>query len=155
MDGLDCGRCEAEQPVLFDMTVRPEIDSGLPWVVRTGVDPYADRRLSSRIRCEFPCQWRAPMRVTYGGIHDRPGTERRQTPRTTSRLTQRLSGALVRVFALLDNHGQIVPQPGEMTPCVSVPSSAPGTCLQSLLQVAEARTGSEGDFLLLLPPDLE
>lgn len=153
IEGLDCGRCDPEQPVLFDVTVRPDVDSGLPWVVHTGVDPYAAEGLADS-PLAVPLPVARPMQVTYGRARVDPGPNV-DDPADDQQITQRLSGALVRVFALLDNQGQIVPNPATMMPCVSVTSSAPGTCLQSLLQVAEARTGSDGDFLLLLPPDLE
>jgi hypothetical protein len=35
-----------------------------------------------------------------------------------------------------------------------VPASQSGHCVQSVLQVAELRSGDDGEFLLLLPPDL-
>jgi hypothetical protein len=155
IDGLDCGRCDPQQPVLVDVTARPETSSGLPWVVRTGVNLNAkDGLAAAPLRIPLPVA--RPMRVTYGRSSTDPGQNAdagADDPPIPQRLS--LSGALVRVFVLLDNQGEIVPNPATMDPCVSVASSAPGTCLQSLLQVAEARTGSEGDFLLLLPPDLE
>jgi hypothetical protein len=66
-----------------------------------------------------------------------------------------LSGALVRVFAILDNQGELVTQPEGLSECWAAGASGGSRCLQSLIQVAEARTSSDGEFLLLLPPDLE
>jgi hypothetical protein len=153
VNGLDCGACDPEQPVLFDVTVRPEVASGLPWVVHAGVDPYADAERLARDPLRVPMPVARPMQVTYGAAPD--PVPNADDPADDTQITQRLSGALVRVFALLDNRGQLVTNPAGMDPCVAVQKPLGGTCLQSLLQVAEARTGSEGDLLLLLPPDLE
>ena len=90
------------------------------------------------------------MRVTYGDPPQGPNGEDAGAAARNS-----LSGALVRVFALLDGRGQLVTHPEGLPPCVTMSALDPSACVQSVLQVAEARTDSEGQFLLLLPPDPE
>jgi hypothetical protein len=148
--GLDCGRCKPEETALFDVTVRPDVSTGLPWVVRSSIDPYTDEQALMAEPLRIPMPVARPMRVTYGGdVGTAP-----DDPADDQLLTQRLSGALVRVFAVLDAHGELITHPEGLPPCVAVAKLDEVTCAQSLIQVAEARTDSNGDFLLLLPPDL-
>ena len=63
-----------------------------------------------------------------------------------------LAGALVRVYALLDPQSRLVSDAAALVPCMEVPESQP--CTQSVLQVAELRSGPDGKLLLLLPPAL-
>jgi hypothetical protein len=153
LEGLDCGRCDRDAPTYFDLTVRPDVSTGLPWMVRLSVDPARDGPdlLANPLRIPMPVA--LPMQVTYGEPPSEPAGdgEPAEEPRTTARL----SGALVRVFAILDNRGHLVTHPEGMSECWSVSAYDSGRCLQSLIQVAEARTGSDGEFLLLLPPDVE
>lgn len=153
IEGLDCGRCDPEAPTFFDLTVRPDVSTGLPWLVRMSVDPARDEQVLADSPLRIPMPVARPMRVTYGEPAPDAGTVTDDVidePRTTGRL----SGALVRVFAILDNQGHLVTHPEGLSECLSV-SAPDGRCLQSLIQVAEARTGSDGEFLLLLPPDVE
>jgi hypothetical protein len=64
-----------------------------------------------------------------------------------------LPGALIRVFALLDQRASVITGNTTLVPCVS--ASVGERCVQSLVQVAELRSGNEGEFPLLLPPELE
>jgi hypothetical protein len=96
-----------------------------------------------------------PMQVTY----DEPiiadlGPDK-EDPSDDELVTRRLSGALVRVFAILDGQGELVRRPEQLVPCISLVNPDSARCLESLIQVAEARTGSDGEFLLLLPPSVE
>jgi len=153
IQGLDCGRCEPDAPTYFDLTVRPDVSTGLPWLVKMSVDPARDKQVLADNPLRIPMPVARPMRVTYGEPAPDAGTvadDVIEEPRTTGRL----SGALVRVFAILDNQGHLVTHPEGLSECLSV-SAPDGRCLQSLIQVAEARTGSDGEFLLLLPPDVE
>lgn len=151
--GLDCGRCDSEAPTYFDLTVRPDASTGLPWLVRLGVDPFRDAPDLADHPLRVPMPVARPMQVTYGDPLLEPGADAGSgdEPRSTGRL----SGALVRVFAILDNEGHLVTHPEGLPECLSAVPSDGSRCRQSLIQVAEARTGSDGEFLLLLPPDVE
>jgi hypothetical protein len=153
VEGLDCGRCEPGVSTYFDLTVRPDVATGLPWVVRSSVDPVADAAELTANPVRIPMPVARPMQVTYDDpINTGAGTE---DPADDEMVIRRLSGALVRVFAILDGQGQLVTQPEGLVPCISLPNPGDTPCLESLLQVAEARTEGDGDFLLLLPPDVE
>lgn len=158
LDGLDCGRCEPDASARFDVTVRPDISTGLPWLVRSGLDPFADAEALAREDLQVPMPVVRPMRVTYGDRQTVPGPDP-DDPADDEQVTRWLSGALVRVFALLDSQGRpveaAVADAASASPCVAEPLLAGSPCVQSLIQVAEARTDSAGDFLLLLPPDVE
>jgi hypothetical protein len=153
VSGLDCGRCKPEETARFDLTVRPDVSTGLPWLIRTSLDPYADADALTAEPLRVPMPVARPLRVTYGEAVTDPGADP-DDPADDQSVTQRLSGALVRVFAVLDAHGQLVAHPEGVPYCLAVAKIDDQTCLQSLIQVAEARTDSEGDFLLLLPPDV-
>lgn len=154
IDGLDCGRCDREAPTYFDLTVRPAASTGLPWVVRLSVDPARDAAALAANPLRIPMPVAVPMQVTYGDPPSEPGGEGAQ-PAEEATNTGRMSGALVRVFAFLDNQGHLVTHPEGLSECWSASAYDGSRCLQSLIQVAEARTGSDGEFLLLLPPDVE
>lgn len=146
IEGLDCGRCEPDVSTRFDLTVRPDVATGLPWVIRSSVDPFADAAELAATPLRIPMPVARPMRVTYGAPATGTGA-----PADEALV---LSGALVRVFAILDDQGALAGSAAQV-PCISLPKPGDTPCRQSLLQVAEARTESDGDFLLLLPPDLE
>jgi hypothetical protein len=151
--GLDCGRCEPGVNTYFDITVRPDVATGLPWVVRSSVDAVGDAADLAANPLRIPMPVARPMRVTYDDpINTGADTD---DPADDELVTRRLSGALVRVFAILDGQGKLVTQPEALPPCISLSDPGDTPCLESLLQVAEVRTGSDGDFLLLLPPDVE
>jgi hypothetical protein len=154
VDGLDCGRCELDAAPYFDLTVRPDISTGLPWVVRAAVDPFRDAEDLASTPIRIPLPVARPMIVTYGADVTVPGVDE-EDPADDEQVTRRLSGALVRVFARLDGQGRLVTHPQALPPCSSLVSSNGADCIESLVQLAEARTGSDGEFLLLLPPDLE
>lgn len=153
VDGLDCGRCEPGANTYFDLTVRPDVATGLPWVVRASMDPFSDAAAMTANPLRIPMPVARPMQVTYGETID-TGADT-EDPADGEMVTRRLSGALVRVFAVLDVQGDLVTEPETLVPCISLRNPAETRCLESVLQVAEARTGSDGDFLLLLPPDVE
>jgi hypothetical protein len=155
VDGLDCGRCEREATTPFDLTARPEISTGLPWVVRAGVDPIAETSDSPVAALRIPLPVARPMRVTYGDPIRTVGPDKKEGTADDPEVTWHLSGALVRVFAVLDGEGRVVADPESLPPCISAESPESANCAESLIQVAEARTDSDGGFLLLLPPDLE
>ncbi|HTV20330.1 MAG TPA: carboxypeptidase-like regulatory domain-containing protein [Polyangiaceae bacterium] len=151
--GLDCGRCDEAAPTYFDLTVRPDAATGLPWSVRLSVDPVRDAPDIRAKPLRIPMPVARPMRVTYGDARpSQPGTD---SVESAEEQKNTLFGALVRVFAILDNQGHLVTDPEGLDECLSVSTPDGSRCLQSLIQVAEARTGSDGEFLLLLPPDVE
>jgi hypothetical protein len=137
--GLDCGRCEPGAAARFDLSVRPHPNTGLPWLVRPSIDIYSNHREPLRI----PTPVALPMRLTYGG--ETSGETQPSNP---------LPGALVRVYAFVDNRSSAVVDLEGLVPCVSVAIPDGGPCLQSLLQLAEVRSDSAGELLLLLPPRL-
>jgi len=139
INGLDCGRCEPGAAAHFDLSVRPHPSTGLPWLVRPSIDLYSNR--GERLRIPTPLA--LPMRLTYGG-----------DPADETQPASLLPGALVRVYAFVDNRSSVVADPEELDPCVSVTSPDGSRCLQSLLQLAEVRSDSAGELLLLLPPRL-
>jgi hypothetical protein len=153
IEGLDCGRCDREAPTYFDLTVRPAVTTGLPWTVRLSVDPSRDAPDLAENPLRIPMPVALPMLVTYGDPTDAEG----EGPGAPGgrRNIGRLSGALVRVFAILDSQGHLVTHPEGLSECWSTGAYDGSRCLQSVIQVAEARTGSDGEFLLLLPPDVE
>jgi hypothetical protein len=138
ISGLDCGRCEPGAGARFDLSVRPHPNTGLPWLVRPFVDLYSNQ---GREPLRIPTPVALPMRLTYGG-----------DPSSETQPSNPLPGALVRVYALVDDRSSVVTDPDGLVPCVSVASPYSGRCLQSLLQLAEVRSDSAGEFLLLLPP---
>jgi hypothetical protein len=155
INGLDCGRCESDAAPYFDLTVRPDVSTGLPWLVRAAIDPFRDAESLASTPLRIPLPVARPMQVTY----DEPiiadlGPDK-EDPSDDELVTRRLSGALVRVFAILDGQGELVRRPEQLVPCISLVNPDSARCLESLIQVAEARTGSDGEFLLLLPPSVE
>jgi hypothetical protein len=156
LEGLDCGRCDSEAPTYFDLTVRPDASTGLPWSVRLSVDPYRDAADLAANPLRIPMPVARAVRVTYGNpVSPAEPDADAGAPAEEPGSTGLLSGALVRVFAVLDNQGHLVTHPEGLSECSSVSVPDGSRCLQSLIQVAEARTGSDGEFLLLLPPDVE
>lgn len=152
LDGLDCGRCEDGTGARFDLTVRPDPQTGLSWLVMTSIDLSALQG-TEPLELPMPMPVARPMRVTYGDPLPLPAggvvDSQAERPRAP------LGGARVRVFALLDDQSEVVADPENMVPCVAFAASPDERCLQSVLQVAEGRTGSGGELLLLLPPSVE
>jgi len=138
ISGLDCGQCEPGAGVRLELSVRPPPETGLPWYVRRSYNLYSNE---SMVR---PMEVRKPvahaMRLTYGD----PAADGQ---------ARGLPGALIRVYARLDQDARVVSGDVTLEPCVSVPEGE--RCVQSLVQVAELRSGNDGEFPLLLPPDVE
>jgi hypothetical protein len=139
LNGLDCGQCQPGAGAGFDLSVRPPPKTGLPWLVRPSINLYSTQLLAP---LSIPVPVARPMRLTYGD------------PADATQGARALPGALVRVFALIDDQAQVTDD-ADLVPCISVTTPGAGRCLQSLLQVAELRSDSEGELLLLLPPSLE
>jgi hypothetical protein len=138
ISGLDCGQCEPGAGVRLELTVRPPPESGLPWYVVRSYNLYSNESMSRPL--EVPKPIAHAVRLTYGD----PAADG---------TTRSLPGALVRVFALLDQRARVVSGDGPFVPCVSATDGE--SCVQSLVQVAELRSGNEGEFPLLLPPELD
>lgn len=140
--GLDCGQCEPGAGAWFDLSVRPPVETGYPWLILRSLEVDSNRRMRSALRVPRPVAH--PVRLTYGD----PTPANPEGERTVPGL----AGALVRVYALLDAEGRLVSDASALVPCMEVPEASP--CTQSALQVAEQRSGPDGRFLLLLPPSL-
>lgn len=155
IDGLDCGPCDPAAVTRFDLTVRTDGALGLPWLILPGIDLYADAASIAEVPVRVPMPVARPMRITYGEPSPSSGDAGASDAGPPGQGgVQGLPGALVRVFAVLDAHGELVAEPEGLPRCLAVTDLDRTPCLQSLLQVAEVRTGSDGEFLLLLPPDV-
>jgi hypothetical protein len=140
--GLDCGQCEPGAGARFDLSIRPPLESGLPWSFFRNHLVDSNQRLRASLRVPAPVAH--AIRLTYG--------DPTPTGSSASGAVPGLAGALVRVFALVDPRGRLVTDADAIVPCMEVPESQP--CAQSALQVAELRSGPDGKLLLLLPPSL-
>lgn len=140
--GLDCGQCEPGAGARFDLSVRPPVETGLPWLILREREVDSNLRMRTALRVPRPVAH--ALRLTYG---DPP-----LTSSGAAGTVPGLAGALVRVYALLDSESELVTGADALVPCMEVPESQP--CTQSALQVAELRSGPDGRLLLLLPPSL-
>jgi hypothetical protein len=153
LTGLDCGQCEPGAGARFDLSVRPPVETGLPWLILRGYPLDSNQRMRVPLRVPRPVAH--AIRLTYGdptqaGMGDPSVTS--PVPNTAPGSVPGLAGALVRVYALIDAESQVVTSAEALVPCVAVAPSTP--CVQSTVQVAELRSGPDGKLLLLLPPAL-
>jgi hypothetical protein len=148
--GLDCGQCVPGAGARFDLSIRPPLESGLPWTLYRGHVADSNQRLRAPLRVPAPVAH--AIRLTYGDPTLPDSGEDPQPPAVGEGALPGLAGALVRVFAPVDARGRLVTDPEALVPCMEVPESQP--CTQSALQVAELRSGPDGKMLLLLPPSL-
>ncbi len=147
IDGLDCGPCKPDAGATFDLSVRPALQTGLAWRVRPNIQLDSSVLMES---LEIPTPVALPVQLTYASP-DTDDTDDEGAP-TDAR---ELPGALVRVFALIDNYSQVINDAEGLVPCVTIADPDGSRCIQSLLQLAEVRSDSDGRFLLLLPPRIE
>jgi hypothetical protein len=140
IDGLDCGQCQPGAGARFDVSVRPPPEMRLPWLVRPGNSIDSVQAIQSQLRVQTPVAY--PMKLTYGD----PAGDGKSIG---------LPGALIRAFALLDDQSKLVTDIESLVPCATLTNPEGSHCVQSLLQVAELRSGDDGDFLLLLPPEIQ
>jgi hypothetical protein len=145
INGLDCGPCQPEAGADFDLSVRPALQPGLAWWVRPAINLDADEWMQP---LEMPTPVALPVQLTYADPVPDPDEEGQW-------LARELSGALVRVFAFIDNESKVVNDTAGLVPCVTQDNPDGSRCLQSLLQLAEVRSGTNGEFLLLVPPSIE
>jgi hypothetical protein len=147
VDGLDCRQCTAGGGVRFDLSLRPPPETRLPWLIEQAYYLPGDKRIAQPLVLKRPVAH--AVRLTYGDPAPLAGS----APRSTGGAPG-LAGALVRVYALLSDQQKLLKDPADLEPCVTVGASESGHCVQSVLQVAELRSGDDGEFLLLLPPNL-
>ena len=146
IDGLDCGQCAPGAGARFDVSVRPPPEMRLPWLIRRANDVFSSETMRKPLRVPQPVAH--AMRLTYG---DPPPPLDPSSPP----VVPGLAGALIRVYALIDEQMRIVSDEEASVPCVTIPDALGVRCVQSVLQVAELRSGNDGEFLLLLPPNLD
>lgn len=147
VDGLDCRQCSAGGGVRLDLSLRPPPETRLPWLIERAYYLPGDKRIAQPLVIKRPVAH--AVRLTYGDPAPLGGSD----PQNTG-VPPTLAGALVRVYALLSDQQTILKDAPDIEPCVTVAASQSGHCVQSVLQVAELRSGDDGEFLLLLPPDL-
>ncbi|MEY2933054.1 MAG: hypothetical protein RL033_3803 [Pseudomonadota bacterium] len=149
LTGLDCGQCEPGAGARFDLSVRPPVETGLPWLILRGYPLDSNQRMRVPLRVPRPVAH--AIRLTYGDP-TQAGMGDPSAPSPVPGSVPGLAGALVRVYALIDAKSQVVTSADAVVPCVAVAQSEP--CTQSAVQVAELRSGPDGKLLLLLPPSL-
>jgi hypothetical protein len=148
VDGLDCRQCTAGGGVRLDLSLRPPPETRLPWrIERAYYLPPGDKRIAQPLVIQRPVAH--AVRLTYGDPAPLAGSDPQNAGGPPA-----LAGALVRVYALLNDQQNLLKDAADIEPCVTVAASQSGHCVQSVLQVAELRSGDDGTFLLLLPPDL-
>ncbi len=130
--GLDCGPCQESTGGYYHLTVRPDESTGLPW----GFLPrsnYFENRSGEQIAVSAPLARRLILRQPLG---------------------EPVPGALVRAYALVDDRLAIT-NDTTLPICNAGPPPGESPCILGLLQVAEGRTNSNGEWLMLLPTDLQ
>jgi hypothetical protein len=133
----DCGGCERFGPGAgFDITLRPPVDSGLPWMLMPARRVTADVDLQE---LQLPLPVTRPVQVNF-----RAGTSGEDV----------LPGALVTAYVLLDAESRPIDNPLDVTPCLGANVEDP-LCIQSAVPIAEGRSDPDGVLWLLLPPSLE
>jgi len=145
--GLDCGQCEPGAGGRFDLSVRPTEDMRLPWLVRRGLNLFGAVTMPVPLRIPQPVAH--AIRLTYGDPTLAPGADP-----SAGGVVPGLAGALVRVYALIDETSHVI-EDATVAPCVTTSLTSGQHCVQSVLQVAELRSGNDGEFLLLLPPNVD
>jgi hypothetical protein len=147
IDGLDCAQCEPGAGARFDVSVRPPPEMRLPWLVRRANDMFRSETRRDALRVPQPVAH--AMRLTYGDPSPLAADP------SAGGVVPGLAGALIRVYALIDEQTRIVSDAEALIPCVTIPDSPGQRCVQSVVQLAELRSGNDGEFLLLLPPNLD
>jgi hypothetical protein len=143
IDAVDCGGCESDNGVLFDVSLRPPQSSRLPWLVRTPVSVTADVDLGV-LSLDYPVIHQGQLRVTDASC---------ASPETCV-----LPGALVSAYVLIDDEGEVITDPAALPRCTTITDpvdSITMRCARAALKVAETRANDMGRFELLLPVALE
>jgi hypothetical protein len=150
LTGLDCGQCEPGAGARFDLSVRPPPELGLPWLLQRGYNLYQPEFINTALRVPAPVAH--ALLLTYGDPTSPASGMASDDNPAGPRIVPTLAGALVRVYALLDEDSDLITD-SDAKPCV-VETNRELRCVQSVLQVAELRSGKNGELLLLLPPTL-
>jgi hypothetical protein len=143
IDDVDCGACEEDDGVLFDVSLRPPQSSRLPWFVKTPVAVTADLDLGI-LSLGYPVIHQGQLRVTDASC---------ASPESCV-----LPGALVSAYVLIDDAGEVITDPAGLPRCsmIADPAGSDTTrCARAALKVAETRANDTGHFELLLPGALE
>jgi hypothetical protein len=134
--GLDCGACVADSTVSFTVVAKPPSELGLPWSIQSRVTVPGESTVDFGLR--FPA-------VHFGKL----------TFRKRNGTRGDFPGALIRALVLVDRDGNALPlgTPGcfEQSPEAAA-SEEP--CASGTVEVAQARSWTDGTFRLLLPTDL-
>jgi hypothetical protein len=136
IDELDCRFCSSGLGARFTLTVRPPLGSGLAWAVVRALNIDVGEARDPLLRAPVA----RPVQVTFG---------------TNSASRQALPSALVRAYVLLDGDLNPIRDPEGLLPCSASVLPAGQPCIQTALQVAEARSDRDGKLLLLLPAELD
>ncbi len=150
--GLDCGQCEPGAGARFDLSVRPAPELGLPWLVRRGFNLFSNE--PGPVLMRVPAPVAHALRFTYGDPAPGAG-EQGEVAAEGESVVPGLADALVRVYALLDERALLITDPSALVPCLTLRPAPNRRCVQSVLQVAELRSGPNGESLLLLPPSIK
>jgi hypothetical protein len=137
IQGVDCGGCTPGTGATFDVSVRPQDGSGLPWMLKTGVTVSAPVDLGL-LRVPLPVIERGAVQILVGPS-DPPVS---------------VGGALIRAYVIRDASGDPVIDPEGLPDCSTSGGTSAGKvsrCIRSVLQVAETRAADDGTFDLVLP----
>lgn len=142
----DCGRCDGESGVLFDLKVNPPAESGFPWTVVPDVAISEDADLGV-LPVEFPWVYERTLEFAISTVAPEP---------------RGFPNALIRAYVLVDRDNNVVRDSRisrcsellKQPPAVDAPEPAQ-PCAERAVQVAEARSfGNDGRFRLFLPQTL-
>jgi hypothetical protein len=129
LEPMDCGECREESGALVDVSVRPDPSTGLPWATLHDVAVFGERELPAIV---LPPPLAQRMRLTFG-----------RSP---------LSGALVRAYVVVDRDHVPIADPLRLPFCRP---RLDERCSLTAVQVAETRSDSSGEVLLLLAPGIQ
>jgi hypothetical protein len=143
LEATDCGTCDGENAVLFDLKVTPPPDSGFPWLVVPDVPISSSLDLGS-LHVGLPQVYERTLQFSISA----------STP-----VPLAFPNALIRAYVFLDADNRLVVDPSvpacsELLKQPRAANDPPRTsqdCVQRALQVAEARSGEQGLFRLFLP----
>jgi hypothetical protein len=146
LDGLDCGECTAESGALFDIAVKPPVESRRAWGLKPGITVISGEQTAGVVDLPLPVIYRGTIEVRP------PSSDGVAVPGVKVR-------ALVRAYVLRDEKGAAITDPAGMPSCTMVAASGAGAsssrCIRSVLQVAETTSDDQGLFELVLPSRID
>jgi hypothetical protein len=146
LDGLDCGECTAESGALFDIAVKPPVESRRAWGLKPGITVISGEQTAGVVDLPFPVIYRGTIEVRP------PSSDGVAVPGVNVR-------ALVRAYVLRDENGTVIADPAGVPSCTMVAASgaraSSGRCIRSVLQVAETTSDDQGLFELVLPSRID